>query len=69
MPMLHFLFDGLRAMRRGSRAYWTWVGGLGCVGIPLYVLFSRDRGRESVFCRFFPWVLLAMFRAIAIPSS
>jgi Ni/Fe-hydrogenase subunit HybB-like protein len=26
MPLLHFLFDGLRTLRRGSRAYWLWVG-------------------------------------------
>ncbi len=25
MPFLHFLIDGIRAMLRGSRAYWLWV--------------------------------------------
>lgn len=25
MPFLHFLTDGIRAMLRGSRAYWLWV--------------------------------------------
>jgi molybdopterin-containing oxidoreductase family membrane subunit len=31
MPLLHFLSDGLRAMRQGGRAYWIWVSGLACV--------------------------------------
>jgi molybdopterin-containing oxidoreductase family membrane subunit len=36
------------------------------IGIPLYVLFNRYRGREPVYRRYFPWVLLAMFWAISI---
>ena len=28
MPILHFLADGVRAILRGSRAYWLWVAGL-----------------------------------------
>jgi molybdopterin-containing oxidoreductase family membrane subunit len=43
MPMLDFLFDGLRAMLRGGRAYWSWVAlllalltlGLYCYGLQL----------------------------------
>lgn len=36
------------------------------VAIPMYVLFSRYRGREPVQRKYFPWVLLAMFWAISI---
>lgn len=36
------------------------------IAIPLYVLFSRYRGREPVLRRYFPWVVLAMFWAISI---
>jgi molybdopterin-containing oxidoreductase family membrane subunit len=31
MPVLHFLLDGLGAMRRGGRAYWAWIGALASV--------------------------------------
>ena len=37
MPILHFLADGVRAILRGSRAYWLWVAGLAVlVAVGLY---------------------------------
>jgi molybdopterin-containing oxidoreductase family membrane subunit len=36
------------------------------VAIPMYMLFSRYRGREPRTRLYFPWVLLAMFWAISI---
>lgn len=45
MSPVHFILDGLREMLRGSRLYWTWLGGLGllfAVGVLAYIGQLRD---------------------------
>ncbi len=45
MSLVHFLRDGVRAMLRGGRLYWTWLGGLALVfaiGVLSYIGQLRD---------------------------
>lgn len=45
MPLLRFLVDAVRAMLRGGRAYWMWLGALAVViaiGLVAYAIQLRD---------------------------
>lgn len=45
MSLVHFVLDGVRAMLRGGRLYWTWLGGLALVfaiGVLSYIGQLRD---------------------------
>jgi molybdopterin-containing oxidoreductase family membrane subunit len=45
MSILQFILDGVRAMLRGGRLYWTWLGGLAAVfgiGVLAYIGQLRD---------------------------
>jgi molybdopterin-containing oxidoreductase family membrane subunit len=45
MPILHFIFDGVREMFRGGRGYWAWLGLLSvliAIGVANYAVQLRD---------------------------